>query len=60
MLTGTLYSYIADSCVGLAGLENASASGNTRARATHMSRAELYIDRARECKHSMPNISESV
>lgn len=53
MLTGTLYSYMADSFVGAAGLENAT--GNTRTRAMHMSRAEIYIDKARECKYP-PNL----
>jgi len=50
ILIATLYSHIGDSYVGLAGLENASTSHSARLRATSMARAELYIDRARECK----------
>jgi hypothetical protein len=52
VLTATLYSHISDSYVGLAGLDNASTSHSARLRATNMARAELYIDRARECKFS--------
>lgn len=59
MLSGTLYSHLADSYMGLAGsntspgLQSASATPSSppslRTRATNVAQAELYIDRAREC-----------
>lgn len=59
MLIGTLYSHLADSYMGLADpnsgpeLHNASASPSSpvspRSRAASIAKAELYIDRAREC-----------
>ncbi|KAF2709814.1 hypothetical protein K504DRAFT_482113 [Pleomassaria siparia CBS 279.74] len=49
VLTGTLYSHIGDSYIGLAGLDDASTSHGARLRAMNMSQAEMYIDRAREC-----------
>lgn len=49
-VTGTLYSHIGDSYMGLAGLEDPSTAQGARLRATQVSRAEMYIDRARECR----------
>lgn len=49
-LTGTLYANIADSYIGLAGLDNPETSSGARLRLTNISQAEMYIDRARECK----------
>lgn len=47
---GTLYSYLADAHMGLAGLDDATNPGGLRQRASRVSRAEMYIDRARECR----------
>ncbi|KAF9735308.1 anaphase-promoting complex protein [Paraphaeosphaeria minitans] len=46
---GTLYSHMGDAYMGLAGIEDASTAAGLRLRAMRVSRAELYIDRAREC-----------
>ncbi|KAF1958731.1 hypothetical protein CC80DRAFT_468392 [Byssothecium circinans] len=48
-VTARLYSYLGDAYVGLAGEDDASTSQGARVRALHVSRAEMYIDRAREC-----------
>jgi anaphase-promoting complex subunit 5 len=49
MLTAMLYSYLADAYMGTAGLDDPETSNGARSRAKNISRAELYIDRAREC-----------
>lgn len=49
VLSGTLYSHIADSYIGLAGLDDPSTTNGARSRVLNMSLAETYIDRAREC-----------
>lgn len=59
LLIGTLYSHLADSYMGLANPEASQAidksaspspsSGSNWSTATNVARAELYIDRAREC-----------
>ncbi|CAE7205465.1 hypothetical protein PTNB73_07123 [Pyrenophora teres f. teres] len=64
MLVGTLYSHLADSHMGLANPDNASSSHATimspstpksprisamRSRSANVAKAELYIDRARDC-----------
>lgn len=49
VIIGTLYSHLGDSHIGLAGLDDPSTSSGARARTANMSKAELYIDRAREC-----------
>lgn len=41
-----------DAYMGLAGVEDASSATGLRLRAMRVSRAEMYIDRARECKLS--------
>lgn len=46
MLSGTLYSHLADSFMGLA---DPGRTTEPRLRTTHVAKAELYIDRAREC-----------
>jgi anaphase-promoting complex subunit 5 len=46
MLSGMLYSHLGDSYIGLA---DPAVSAETRTRASNMAKAELYIDRAREC-----------
>lgn len=48
-LTGMLHAHLADSYVGLAGLDNPETSSGARLRLTNISQAEMYIDRAREC-----------
>ncbi|KAF2643444.1 hypothetical protein P280DRAFT_467473 [Massarina eburnea CBS 473.64] len=48
-VTGKLYSHLGDSYIGRAGMEDTSTSRGARLRALHVSRAETYIDRAREC-----------
>ena len=45
ILSGTLYSHLGDSYMGLA---NPVISTEARARASNIAKAELYIDRARE------------
>jgi anaphase-promoting complex subunit 5 len=47
---GTLYSHMGDAYMGLAGADDASSPAGLRLRAIRVSRAEVYIDRARECK----------
>ncbi|ORY11536.1 anaphase-promoting complex subunit 5-domain-containing protein [Clohesyomyces aquaticus] len=47
-LIASLYSALSDSYIGLAGLDDPSSSSGARSRATNVSRAELYIDRARD------------
>jgi len=64
MLVGTLYSHLADSHMGLANPDTAASSPATvvsprtpksprfpamRSRSANVARAELYIDRARDC-----------
>lgn len=56
MLTATLYDHIADCYIGLAGLDDPSNSTSARSRASNLSRAELYIDRARECYKRVEDI----
>lgn len=51
-LTGMLCAHLADSYVGLAGLDNPETSSGARLRLTNISQAEMYIDRARGCKPS--------
>ncbi|KAF2279554.1 uncharacterized protein EI97DRAFT_498983 [Westerdykella ornata] len=46
---GILYSYLADSYVGLAGCAGPAMSTGNRSRITQMSRAGLYIDKALNC-----------
>ncbi|KAF2021731.1 hypothetical protein BU24DRAFT_362512, partial [Aaosphaeria arxii CBS 175.79] len=48
MLIGTLYSNIADSYMGLAGLDDPSSANGSRSYAANISRADLYLDRARD------------
>ena len=52
ILSATLYSHVGDAYVGLAGLDNPSTPQGSRMRAANMSRAEVYSDRARECKYA--------
>jgi anaphase-promoting complex subunit 5 len=66
MLTGTLYSHLADSHMGLANPNATTSSASTtasqppstpkagdaasnRSRTANIAKAELYVDRAREC-----------
>ncbi|KAJ4287004.1 APC5 protein [Kalmusia sp. IMI 367209] len=53
---GTLYSHIADAYMGLAGLDEVPDSTGARSRASLVSRAEMYIDRARECFHTTEDV----
>ncbi|KAF2000794.1 hypothetical protein P154DRAFT_491575 [Amniculicola lignicola CBS 123094] len=55
-LTGILYSHLSDSLIGLAGQDDISTSHGTRARSTHLSNAEMYIDRARDCFKKVEDI----
>jgi anaphase-promoting complex subunit 5 len=55
LVTGKLYSFLGDSYIGIAGTGNPLTSQGIRQRALHVSRAETYIDRARECKSFPPN-----
>ncbi|KAF2105828.1 anaphase-promoting complex subunit 5-domain-containing protein [Lophiotrema nucula] len=55
-LTGMLSSQISDSYIGLAGLEDASTTQGARARASYISRAEMYIDRARDAYKTVEDI----
>ncbi|KAF2440561.1 anaphase-promoting complex protein [Karstenula rhodostoma CBS 690.94] len=48
-VAGALYSHMGDAYMGLAGVEDGSSAAGLRLRAIRVSRAELYIDRAREC-----------
>lgn len=49
-VSGKLYSYLGDSYMGLAGQDDPMSSKGARKRVFHVSHAETYIDRARECK----------
>lgn len=46
MLSGTLYSHLGDSFMGLA---DPAKTTETRLQTSYIAKAELYIDRAREC-----------
>ncbi|KAF2477277.1 anaphase-promoting complex protein [Lindgomyces ingoldianus] len=48
-LIASLYSSLGDSFIGLAGLDDPTSSNGARSLAAKVSRAELFIDRAREC-----------
>ncbi|KAF1966915.1 hypothetical protein BU23DRAFT_517061 [Bimuria novae-zelandiae CBS 107.79] len=54
--TGTLYSYLSDAYMGLAEVKEAQSPASLRLRAIRVSRAELYIDRARECFHKAEDV----
>lgn len=49
MLTGTLYAQLGDSYIGLAGQCDAESQAEFRSRWGYIAKAELYIDRSREC-----------
>lgn len=46
MLSGTLYSHLGDSFIGLA---DPAQTAETRLQTTYVAKAEMYIDRARDC-----------
>ncbi|KAF2488915.1 hypothetical protein BU16DRAFT_531956 [Lophium mytilinum] len=56
-LCADLYSIQADAYMGLAGLEDGNTSAGLRQRATNVNKADLYIDRARECAKRIEDIS---
>lgn len=57
-MTGVLYSHMGDAYMGLADVDNIPDPSNLRLRGMRVSRAELYIDRARECKLCIAGPSE--
>lgn len=54
ILTGTLYAHLADAYVGIAGTDDPETANGSRSRAKNMSRAEVYIDRSRDCTWLSP------